>query len=794
MGLLWNIKTDNFEFTLNFDKFDKEFVNGEQIPTKRQLLKFMMSIFDPVGFLSPLVIKLKILFQDVWRLGIKWDEKVSDKINESWLNWLMEVKAINQVMIPRCYFPTLLKYHSVELHVMVDAGEKAYCAVAYLRIKINQAVHISLIQAKARVAPVKNLSIPRLELQAAVTGSQIAKKITEEIGIKIETRHFWTDSTCVLSWINTKEKLCSYVGSRITKILETSSSESWHWVPSDLNAADRATKMSNEVDFSNGSIWLNGPTFLKECSLPNFTPPPNSEESIFLISSEFDPEQNNISDVKEIELPLPDVTRFSNYNRLIRATAFVVKMIKNLKVSKKERPSELIINVHDIDEARKLWYKKVQWDSYSKDICDLRKFGFVKKSSQLYQLSPYLNDEGILCMKGRIPDYDPIILDHKHKFTHLLVMQHHIKNLHQGMDTVINHLREKFWVTKVRVLVRSVFKQCLSCKLRKPKLKPVEMGSIPKERSEKCEYPFTFTGIDYFGPIMVKVGRQYVKHWGALFTCLTVRGVHVELVPSLTTNSALMAISRFMNLRGVPKKIFSDNGTCFVGCKNELMKFISTIDHEKISNELSIRDVEWVFIPPAAPYFGGSWERMVRSVKEGLKVVIKMEFPSYEVLSTALSEIVNTINNRPLTYVSSDSGDLKPISPNDIILLRTNHSQYGVDMDYNYNPKQTWRLAHKVADAFWKRWMSEYRPILLKRNKWPDGREDPKLSVGDLVIVMDENLPRGQYPKGVITKVFPDAKGLVRVAELKTSTGTFKRPVMKLAKIHTSCGLENVIE
>lgn len=222
------------------------------------------------------------------------------------------------------------------------------------------------------------------------------------------------------------------------------------------------------------------------------------------------------------------------------------------------------------------------------------------------------------------------------------------------------------------------------------------------------------------------------------------------------------------------------------------------MNHEVIESKLSVRGVKWKFNCPAAPNRGGAWERMVKSVKEGLSALIDTEYPSFEVLSTAISEVVNTVNNRPLTYISSDADDfnIKAITPNDIILLRANHSQYDVKMDYNYRPKQTWKLAHKIADDFWHRWIKEYRTLLLKRAKWPDNRDNPHLKVGDLVRIVDENEIRGRFPEGVIAKVFPDKKGIVRTVKVDTMHGndkrSYTRSITKIAKIDLSEGLEDV--
>lgn len=477
--------------------------------------------------------------------------------------------------------------------------------------------------AKARVAPIKQLTIPRLECQADVTGSQIANTIEKELNIPISTKFFWTDSTIVLGWINTTQKLKPYVGSRVSKILDCSNKSEWFWIPTRLNVADLATKTTNDVDLSTTSPWFNGPEFLHllQSEWPTFNPPKPDQEIVFMFLQELEQPEERITtiNVKDQGNSLPDINRFSKYNRLIRATAYVLKMVRNLESSKENRPQRasiglqskgysqknsslyplspiitngLSIDVHDTHRAGMLWYKKVQFDCYVQELHDLKSKGFVRKTSSLYSLSPIISNDGIICMQSRIPGVNPIILPPKHQFTKLLVQWYHEANVHQGIDTVMNHLREKFWIPTCQTVVRKTFKSCMLCRVKKPKVKLMEMGDIPAERSERCDFPFTFTGVDYFGPIMVKFGRRYEKVWVALFTCLTTRGIHVELTTSLNTPSAIMALTRFMNLRGVPRKIFSDNGSNFVGADNDLTEFINNLDNEAIQNKLSIRGVE----------------------------------------------------------------------------------------------------------------------------------------------------------------------------------------------------------
>lgn len=321
-------------------------------------------------------------------------------------------------------------------------------------------------------------------------------------------------------------------------------------------------------------------------------------------------------------------------------------------------------------------------------------------------------------IKGRIPGHNPIILPKQHKFTSLLVGWYHVFNLHQGKQATLASIRSKFWIPNAPILLKKISRECMTCRIRKASPQNPEMGLLPPERLENNVYPFQYVGVDYMGPIFVTVGRRHEKRWVALFTCLTVRAVHVEIVHSLTTNSMIMALNRFCSIRGSPKKIFSDNGTNFVGAEAELRVFVQNLEDEKIEDTLTVRDIEWSFIPPGAPHMGGCWERYVRSIKSAISVILKEQFPKEEVLLTALYEAANVVNNRPLTNVSDDPKDLNPITPNDILMLRTNNTMYETEFNIReINPKKLWQKSQWLADQFWKRWVTEYRPTLVTRSK-----------------------------------------------------------------------------
>ncbi|XP_052749744.1 uncharacterized protein LOC128200404 [Galleria mellonella] len=284
-------------------------------------------------------------------------------------------------------------------------------------------------------------------------------------------------------------------------------------------------------------------------------------------------------------------------------------------------------------------------------------------------------------------------------------------------------------------------------------------------------------------PMLVKVGRHREKRYGALFTCLTVRAIHIEVTHDLSTSSAIMAIRRFIARRGCPRQIWSDNATTFKGADRELKLSLAPLDKGELTRFGSTRGIDWHFIAPNAPHMGGCWERMVRSVKTALRVTLKETAPSDQVLSTLLAETEHFVNSRPLTYVPIDKDDDLPLTPNDFLMTKTN------DMDHPLSTfddgdilRRSWRHSQRLADLTWKRWVKEYLPTLTRRDKW-FRQETRPLMTDDVVIVTDDQLPRNQWPKGRVTAVYPGKDGKVRVADVLTSTGLYKRPVTKLARL-----------
>lgn len=296
--------------------------------------------------------------------------------------------------------------------------------------------------------------------------------------------------------------------------------------------------------------------------------------------------------------------------------------------------------------------------------------------------------------------------------------------------------------------------------------------------------PFVFVGIDYFGPLMVKTGHTHEKRYGCLFTCLTTRAVHIEVAQSLSTDSFIAAFQRFTSRRGVQEKVYRDNGTNLVSGESELRKSIQRWNQSKIGQHMTQHEIEWHFNQHYASHMGGAWERIIRSTRTILKALVKEQLLNDEQLLTLIAEVEKIMNDRPITQVSSDPNDPPALTPSMLLLMKSNCSiPQGVFRKEDVYAKRWWKQIQYLVNMFWRRWLREYLPALLTRQKWQRPTKD--LCIDDVVLVADENLPRGQWPFGRVINVNVVRNGRVRSCVIKSRNSHLVRPVTKL------CLLEN---
>lgn len=324
----------------------------------------------------------------------------------------------------------------------------------------------------------------------------------------------------------------------------------------------------------------------------------------------------------------------------------------------------------------------------------------------------------------------------------------------------------------------------MSCRKKRGATLTQKMADLPPERLSE-EPPFTHTGVDLFGPFLVKNARKVVKRYGVLFTCMSCRAIHLEIVNSLETDSLINAIRRFIARRGQVKSIFCDNGTNLVGAERELSKALKECN-ERIRNMLLDHQIEWHFNTPYASHKGGAWERMIRSVRAVLTNLLN-EFGSHiddESLSTVMCEAEAIVNSRPLTAASNNPDDLIPLSPSQLLTLRSvNAVPPPGDFDGNHTlyARKRWRRVQYLTGLFWSRWKREYVQLLQPRKKW--NLPQRNMQVGDIVMLVDELLPRSQWCLGRICEVKKGADDLVRSVVVRSKSSNFRRPVNKCVLI-----------
>lgn len=324
----------------------------------------------------------------------------------------------------------------------------------------------------------------------------------------------------------------------------------------------------------------------------------------------------------------------------------------------------------------------------------------------------------------------------------------------------------------------------MTCRKLQSPLMEQKMSDLPRNRVTPAP-PFTYVGVDYFGPWKIKERRKELKRYGALFTCLVSRSVHIEVADSLDTDAFINALRRFIARRGLVREIRSDNGTNFTGADRELKACLDEMNQDRIKDMLSKYGIVWLFNPPSASNMGGVWERLIRSVRKVLSGLLyehgnRLDLDSF---TTLLCEVESIINSRPLTFVSDDPDDPQPLAPTHILTGKSTVilPPPGLFQRDDVYLRKRWRRVQYLANLFWTRWRKEYLITLQQRTKWTTPRRN--LRVGDVVLVKDENVARNQWPLGIVTTVESDNKGLVRSVVVKCQRSLLTRPINKLVFI-----------
>jgi len=791
LGLMWSCHSDHLIYQINID-------NSEKHVSKRTMLSAISKIFDPLGLLSPCVVIAKMMLQELWLSKSDWDEPLTDKNAKKWKEFKSELSLLRDLRITRC--ASCPSPELVEIHGFSDASKTAYGACVYLRTVDTQGrVFVHLLCAKTKIAPLKPLTIPKLELSAAVILTRLVKKVTESIDIVIHRIYYWSDSTIALAWISTRPHLLkTFVSNRVSEIQSLSNSSEWRHIRTKENPADLLSRGLMPRQLKASSLWWRGPPWLM------------SEEQEWPANTIAEDTQTQLPEMKtnlcshvstqgsEISFSFEN---FSNLNRLERTIAWCKRFKTNCLKPKGERQLGPL-TCSEINNANICLIKIAQRECFSTEIRTLLKGKQIDVKSNLLKLNPFVHSDGTLRVGGRLDhsSYNfnkkhPLIISGKHHLTKLIFKREHIKLLHVGPQALLAAIRDTYWPISGRNISKKIVHDCVVCFRNNPRSIQALMGDLPADRIQPS-YPFQITGVDYGGPFLVKDrkgrGCKISKCYVSLFVCFATKAVHLELVPDLSTNAFILALRRFASRRGMPSKICSDNGTNFVGAHSELKELGNFLlnNHDELLACFTNERCDWSFIPAYSPHFGGLWESGIKSTKHHLKRVMGNALLTFEELYSLLTQIEAVLNSRPLTPLSSHPSDLSALTPAHFLIGRPLTSVPNPDVTHIPQSRLD-RFQHlqQLQQHFWQRWSKEYISELQCRTKWKV--KSPQICEGTLVLVKDDTPPM-KWRMGRLIQLHPGRDSIPRVVSIQTSKGVIRRSVTKICPLPIDVNTEEI--
>uniref|UniRef100_A0A2A4IUY1 Integrase catalytic domain-containing protein n=1 Tax=Heliothis virescens TaxID=7102 RepID=A0A2A4IUY1_HELVI len=779
LGLEWSSHTDNLMYLI---KTQSKLHNV----TKRNILSRVSSVFDPLGLIGPVLVVAKCLIQKLWLDKAEWDQRVPENLFKQWETFYDGLQKLHNIQIPRHVI--IRDYKIVELHGFSDSSVAAYGAAIYVRsVDREGKVQTRLLMAKSRVAPIKQKTIPRLELCAAHLLAETMNKVKNALKCQITGIKYWSDSSIVLAWIKTEPyKLNSFVANRVSKIRNLTNITEWNWVPSFDNPADILSRGTTAEKLVSSKLWWEGPLWLCKPSeeWPKFTGR-NQDDKLpelkhtNVTRCHLSHTQSNHSVVQKL------LSQWSDITKIVRIFAYIRRYIyncghKNAKVTGWLTTSEIIKSMESL-------VKCAQIDSFPIEYELLQNKQDLPKNSKLASLKPFY-ENGVIRIGGRIGlshyNFDkkhPLLLHSTHILTKLIMIREHQRLLHAGAQLLLSSVRERFWPIKGKILANKIVRECVTCFRAKPNTTEPVMGDLPNSRVNPSP-PFYTSGLDYAGPFILRDrrGRGYTtyKSYIGIFVCFATKAVHFELITSLRTEAFLAALRRFSARRGVPREIVSDNGTTFKGASSDLKELYDFVKNytADLTTTCANQGIDWKFIPVYTPHMAGLAEAAVKSCKHHLKRVLGQSLLTYEEFSTILIQIESILNSRPLCPIPlAETQDIQVLTPAHFLIGRTPVSL----PDYEYHDVPTNRLNHyqhlqQMQQGFWKRWSRDYIGLLQERTKWRSSR-GPRLAEGTIVVIKDDRLPPCQWSLARIVKVHAGHDGIVRVATMKTNRGIIKR-------------------
>lgn len=774
LGIHWQPSSDEFYYKIN------ENVRNLAL-TKRTILAVISSLYDPIGFLAPTIVIAKIFIQLLWTSKVGWDDNLDNEISQNWLSFQNSLPSLEEINIPRWIGSLSTKV--LELHGFSDASKLAYSAVIYARtLNDDGSYKVVIVIGKSKVAPITTLSQVKLELCGAVLLTRLMHYVKHSLRLDRIDLFTWCDNTAVLDWLRKSPSTWkTFVANRVSEIQTTLPKVDWRYVSSTENPADCASRGVNPSELENHRLWWNGPSWLKldKKYWPTFEPSTSEAETearkTVILSHAL-----VVNDDMEILS-----NKFSSLSKLKFVTAYIIGFVDIAR--KKRQTMQKSPSALDLDQALHFWLKFTQTKHFPSTLKRLNKGKELKKNDSLLSLDPFIGADGLLRVGGRLKESSldedqkhQIILPKESTITKLIIEEIHKVTFHGGTQLMLNYLRQKYWLIAGRRMINQLVRKCVKCCRVKGLTSHQVMGNLPASRVN-IGRAFLKTGVDYAGPVVVKVptfnARKYLTNKGyiAVFVCLATKAIHLEFVSDYTTQAFLAALKRFTSRRGLCREILSDNGSNFVGAKNELKNFLQLLQnqfHNDTIKQLLAKDgIDWHMNPPEAPHFGGIFEAGVKSVKFHLRRTMDSTPFSFEEWTTILCQIEAVLNSRPLIPLSDDVNDLQALTPGHFLIGEPLIAIPEPNLEeLKMNSSDRYQLMQRKVQEFWRRWSSEYLSTLQQRTKWKSSVDN--LRCGQIVTVKDDDLPPTKWLMGRILDVFPGKDSHVRVAKIQMANAT----------------------
>lgn len=769
LGLRWDPGSDQFIY--NVQPINKRC-------SKRTILSELARIFDPLGFIAPVTFYAKCLVQKLWLQGVDWDEVPSSDIVDSWKHYIDQLPLLSQFSVPR--YVTNNAAVIYQLHGFGDASEAGYGAVVYLRFELpDGSVRVHLLSAKSRVAPVKRVTLPRLELCAAVLLTDLLCYVIESLAPLLSPQQIftWTDSMITLAWIQSSPmRWKTFIANRVSRIQRKLPQSKWNYVDTKTNPADCVSRGLMPKQLLEHPLWLSGPEWLVQPQ--DVWPSVQQVPSQALVLSEQEEKKTALVTTTNDDGILYLLFRFSCLKKIQRVLVYVQRFVRSARKLPIKTGN---ITSSEMEDALNLMVSRTQHQTFQEEIgCLANK---KELSKPMRKLSPFLCEDSILRVGGRLNNaplaYDarhPALLPSNHRLTDLIIQDVHESNMHPGHQAVQFLVAQKFWVLSARRAIKRCLHKCVRCfRMNPTPVQPI-MADLPSSRVSGVK-AFAVVGCDYAGPFNVIMGKRRrgaraQKAYLCLFVCFATKALHLEIATDLSSDAFIAALKRLVARRGRCSQIFSDCGTNFVGAYRQLTPLMNeAAKHEYISFSTH---------PPSGPHFSGLAEAGVKSTKTHLQRVVGSQLLTYEEIYTLVTQVESVLNSRPLCALSNDPNDLSVLTPGHFLTLEPLTAVPGIP-DNQLSMRNRWHLLQRLHNDFWRRWYHDYLNSLSQRSKWTQSKGS--LNLDDLVVIKEDNLKPLHWRLGRIVALHPGADGVARVATVRTDGGILKRPAVKLCPL-----------